>query len=473
MTRVLFVQDVLYESFGPLVLSAVLKRRGHDCDLKVLAADRRSGVLEAIDSFRPQVLAFSISSFGYRWAVDLAREVKERSDVLTVVGGPHPTYFPEVVREAGIDLGCRGEGELALADLADAVDAGRDPREIPNLTYVGEAGEVVQNPLRPLIEDLDQLPFADRSLLFRHPALGKLSYKRFMVGRGCPYGCTYCFNRAAQKMYRGLGRYVRHRSPDNVIAEIEEVRRRWGLATVGFIDDTFTTDKRWLLAFLDRYRAEIGVPFTCLTRVNEVDEEVAGALAAAGCHYVSFGLEVGNERIRTEVLKRRMSDAEIRAKAALLHRAGIPFLTFNMFGVPGETAEDGLRTVRLNADIGTDLVGTSVFTPLHGTDIYDTSLREGLLEPSGTRREEDRITRASPLRQTADLRFLVRLQKIAFLGVHFPSLIPLLAILGRLPLGGIYGVLYRISLFLRYKVRFRLSTFEVVRLGLGSRGRFG
>ena len=473
MAKVLFFQDVLYEAFGPQVVSAVLKEQGHTCDLSVISMDGQRGVLANVRATKPDIVAFSISSFGYQWAVEAAKEIKSEIDTVTVFGGPHPTYFPDFATTEGIDYACRGEGEGAMVDLANAVDAGKSADEIPNLMRRGPDGKLIANPLRPLIGDLDSLPFPDREIYFKYGPLRRLGYKRFLVGRGCPYGCSYCFNKAAQEMYKGLGKYVRHRSPADVVEEIRQVRDRYDLKTVGFSDDTFTTNKKWLLEFLDLYRREISVPFTCLTRINELDEEIAQGLADAGCHYVSFGLEVGNEEIRKSILNRRMSDDEIRSKSKMLRDVGVPFLTYNMFGVPGEKAEDGLKTIQLNADIGASQMGASVFSPLLGTAIFDYCKREGFLDDDFDVEDFDRVTATSPLVNIDDLPYLTNLQKIGFIGVSFPSLIPLVARVARWNLGPLYDLAFKVSLFLRYKLRFRLSTWEVIRLGMGSRGRFG
>ncbi len=473
MARVLFVQDFLYESFGPQLLAAAAAGNGHECDLIILACEGRRALARTLRRLRPDVVAFSISSFGYDWSLEAARAAKEETGALRVFGGPHPTFAPEFARRPEVDVACRGEGEGAFLELLDALDRGADIAAIPNLTVKGPDGATRVNPVRPLVGDLDTIPFPDRRLHFKYAALRELPYKRFLVGRGCPYGCTYCFNKAAREMYRKLGRYVRHRSPANVVAEILDVHRRWGIGTVGFVDDTFTTDKRWVLEFLDLYRREVAIPFTCLVRANELDEEVAEALGAAGCRYASFGVEVGNERIRNTILGRRMSDEQIRTAASLLHQNNVKFLTYNMFGVPGETLEDGVRTVRLNAEIGTDLVGSSVFQPLIGTESFEYCRREGFLDEEYTVEDFDRITTTSPLRNMPDLRRLERLHKIAFLGVHFPRAIPLVARLARLPLGPLYTVLFKLSLVLRFKVRFNLSLGDVIRLGLRSGGRFG
>jgi anaerobic magnesium-protoporphyrin IX monomethyl ester cyclase len=472
MARVLFVQDALYESFGPQFLSAEARKEGHDCDLMILACEPRHELTRRLRRFRPQVVAFSISSFGYSWALDAARLARQEIGALTVFGGPHPTFSKDFARRPEVDLACRGEGEGAFLDVLRCVDRGEDPRAAANMVSRNGNGELRINALRPLVTDLDTIPFPDRSLHFKYKALRQLPYKRFIAGRGCPYQCTYCFNMAQRDMYSKLGRYVRHRSPENVIEEILDVRRTYGIGVVGFVDDTFTTDSRWLLRFLEIYRREVKLPFTCLVRANEMQEEVAEALGASGCRYASFGVESGSEKIRNTVLGRRMSDDQIRNAAALLHKHKVKFLTYNMFGAPGETAADGLQTVQLNAEIGTDLVGASVFQPLIGTESYEYCVREGYLDRDYEVGDFDRITVSSPLRNMPDLAYLERLQKIGFIGVHFPKLIPLVSRMARLPLNPLYTLLYQFSMFLRFKVRFGLGMRDVVRIVLRSRGRF-
>ncbi len=474
MARVLFVQDALYESFGPQYVSAVARAAGHDIEMFVLAAEGDRNLVPTLRRMRPDIVALSITSFGFRWALEAAKQAKESIGALTVFGGAHPTFAPEFLRNHPyIDLACRGEGEGAFLDLCNAVDAGDDVVGIPNLISRDGNGILRRNELRPLVSNLDTIPFADRSLHFKYATLRHLPYKRFMAGRGCPYKCTYCFNLAQKEMYDGLGRYVRYRSPENLVEEILQVRSRYGIGTVGFIDDTFTTNRRWVLEFLDLYRREVKLPFTCLVRANELREEVAESLGRSGCRYVSFGIEVGNETLRNTILGRQMSDDQIRDAAALMHKHKVKFLTYNMFGAPGETLEDGLQTVRLNAEIGTDLVGASVFQPLIGTESFDYCQREGYLDPDFEVEDFDSITVGSPLKKMPDLRYLVRLQKIAFLGVRWPRLIPWLGRIVRMPLDPLFSIAYKISMVLRFKLRFGLSMLDVIKLGARARGRFG
>ena len=182
---------------------------------------------------------------------------------------------------------------------------------------------------------------------------------------------------------------------------------------------------------------------------------------------------MGNEQIRNNILARHMTDEQIRTAAQLMHKHGVKFLTYNMFGAPGETLNDGLQTIRLNAEIGTDLVGASVFQPLIGTESFDYCQREGYLDPDFKVEDFDSITVDSPLKKMPDLKYLVRLQKIAFLGIYWPKLIPFLGRIVKVPLDPLFSLAYKTSMVMRFKLRFGLSMMDVVKLGVRARGRFG
>ncbi len=472
MARVLFLQDTLYEAFGPEMLSAVLKADGHDCELLVVGEEGRGEVMAAARRFAPDVAAFSVPSFGVRWAVALAGEVRRELGVVTVFGGPHCSCFPDFAGSDVVDLACVGEGEGAIVDIARAVDAGEDPRRVDNLLFTDGDGCVHRNPVRPLIADLDSLPFQDRELYYRYRPLRRLSYKLFMAGRGCPYDCSYCFNSTLRNTYRGLGPWVRRRSPGKVVEEILQVRSRHGLRTLGFVDDTFTTDRRWLVEFCDLFRREVGLPFNCIARINEVDEEVAEALGRAGCHFVSFAVETGSEELRREVLDRRIGDEQIRRGAALLRRQGIKLLTCNMFGLPGETVEDGIATLRLNAEIGATVVGTSVLQPMPGTRIREACVRQGLLADDYDPDAAAGFAASSPLTRHPHQRELGNLQQLALVGVRLPWTIPLLRRLAKLPPNPLYRLVYLASMFLRFKLRCRVTLREAASIGMRSLRRY-
>ena len=183
-------------------------------------------------------------------------------------------------------------------------------------------------------------------------------------------------------MYAGLGRYVRFRSPANVIDEIISVAKRYTIKTVFFNDDIFILDRKWLEQFLPLYRDTAGLPFCAQARADTLNEDIIKLLKEAGCRTVSFAIESGNEEIRKGILGKKITDDEIIKVAALLKKHGIRFATYNMVGIPGETVEDALKTVDINIKIGTDYPRCSFLTPYPGTRIAEYASKMGYLETS-------------------------------------------------------------------------------------------
>jgi len=289
-----------------------------------------------------------------------------------------------VVAEDCFDAVCVGEGEQALAELVERVEAGRDYADLAGW-WLKRRGEVIRNPLRPLVADLDTLPFADRDI-FQYDEILRANdgWVDMMSGRGCPYDCSYCCNPGLKARYRGLGKYVRWRSPANVLAEIAALRARYPLRTINFQDDTFTLDRRWTLEFCAAYRQACGLPFWINTRVERLDEEIVEALAAAGCRGVRVGVESGNEYLRQEILKKRMSNAEILAAVRRVQRQGMQVYTCNMIGIPGETPAMIDETIALNRELQPTELQFSVFYPYPMTELHEVCEREGYIEPGAT-----------------------------------------------------------------------------------------
>jgi len=259
--RILFVaQELSYEPQGLMSMSAVLKRAGHDVALTV--ADLEDPVQYAV-GYRPDVLGYSVMTGSQRGYFELNRRVRAALDplytaqgrrpVFAAFGGPHATFFPEMIGEPGVDGVCIGEGEAAIVDLADALQAQKTgfsekPVFSPDIKnwWFKRNGEIVKNPPRPLIRDLGSLPQPDRALIYdKHPILARSGIKRFISSRGCPYDCSYCFNSAYYEIYRGERRG--HQRPvDDVIAEVNAVASRWPLHQVVFVDDLFILRNDWL-----------------------------------------------------------------------------------------------------------------------------------------------------------------------------------------------------------------------------------
>jgi radical SAM superfamily enzyme YgiQ (UPF0313 family) len=429
-----------------MTLAAVAKAKGHDV---ALAIGSDSRILQRANEFKPDVVGFSVLTGYQKGYLQLGQALKRdlTPKPLILFGGPHATFFPQVVLETGVDIVCRGEGEGALLDILDAVDSGKDPVGIDN-TAINQRGELKAFPMRLLV-DLDKIPFPDRTIYKDYPIIHDSDMVTFIASRGCPFNCSFCFNRDMVNMVKDLGSWVRFRSVENLIEEIEMAQRTKKIRYIDFHDDTFILKRKWLFEFLDAYASKFSTPFTCNVRADLVNLDIAKALKAAGCSRVSFGLESGDEKLRNLLLKKSLKDNQIREAAAILHQVNIPFFTYNMMGLPGERLEDAFKTLELNVEIGAQCAWTSVFQPFPGTELADYCLEKGFLDkPICT--DEPVDTHTTSLLNQPDIAEIVRLQKFAYVGVKFPSTLPLIRKLINYNLPTIYYYVHRISYLILY-----------------------
>ena len=376
MAKILMVQVQPAPYAGTAYLNGAALSAGHQFVLR-LGSDV-AGILASISSERPDILGFSCMTGLHTEILAIAREVKKRSSIPIILGGPHPTLFPEVINEPCIDMICRGEGEFALIDLLDAIGNGTPYKDIPNL-WVKHEGEVVKNGLRPFVEPLDNVPLIDWSC-YKDTVVQKSPPIAFLI-RGCPYGCSYCFNESVRGMYKGLGKYVRWFSVERSILEIGQALKIFSPSPVLFTSDTFGIDTVWMDELFRRYTETTDLPFVLLLRPELVKDEVIRIIKKYKCHSVAIGVESGSERVRKEVMNRNYSNRLLLDIAAKLHAAGIRFRTYNMIGLPTETEEELWETIDLNIKMGTDYPRAAIFTPFPGTKMTDIAMEKGYIDP--------------------------------------------------------------------------------------------
>ncbi len=368
-------------SAGIGYISSVLKEAGHKTGLLYLESLDKKALTRRIKSFRPGLIAVSSTTDQFPLARGVIGFASENFNIPIILGGVHATVSPEeAVRTKGLLGICIGEGEYAVLELVNALENRRGFLKTRNFWF-NHRGRIYRNGVRPLVEDLDSLPFPDRSIFGYQEIIDK-NYEdgaEFMVGRGCPFRCTFCINPVMQDIYRNGGRYVRYRSVGNLLKEIGEVTGRYTVKRITFQDDIFCLNREWLREFCEKYPERFSIPFRCNLRADSVNEDVLGMLKRAGCREAWIGVECGNEAFRNRVLEKNVSTEKIENAFRLMKRSGIKSKAFNMIGLPGETRENIEETIRLNKKIDPDIKNATIFRPYPGTALYDLCARRGWL----------------------------------------------------------------------------------------------
>lgn len=448
------------DPMGIMCLVAAVKHRGHEADMFLTNLEPR--LFEAIADYQPDVIGFSVTSGAEDYYLELIRRIRAHyPHFISLMGGPHPTFFPEVLENDEVDIICRGEGDDALPDLLDRLRDQQDYSDIMNLWVKNKDG-IVRNPMRPLIQDLDRLPYPDRDSFLKYKAYAHSSVKHFLASRGCPYDCAYCFNHKLKRLYleeANERKYCRLRSPENVVREIEQVKEGYRLNIVYFHDDLFIMNRKWLAEFSELYAARVGLPMICYVRANLVNEEVVQCLKKANCITIAMGIESGNEELRKNVLRRSMTNETIVRAADLFNQYGISIMTQNMVGLPGETVDNAYETIELNTRVKPAYGWVSIFQPYPRTELYHYCIEKGYLQD--THKQHISYQVESPINRGMTKREFENLHKLFAFCIEFPSFIPLSRKLIRWPKNILFNITYRAFKGYTHIRRLKMSSGEL------------
>jgi anaerobic magnesium-protoporphyrin IX monomethyl ester cyclase len=433
--RVLFIQNNgIQESIGVANLSGILKANGHETDL--LLVSHTPDLIDRIRAYEPGLIAFSALTGVHHSLEKLAVVIKRHVSIPIIVGGPHPTYSPEMILSPGIDVICRGEGELAMLELADTMQRDGDITSIRNLHVKTRNGTIHCNEIRPAVP-LDELPFPDRELYYKYRFVRDMPMKRFISSMGCPYPCTFCHEPVIRSMYRADAKseYLRRKSVTRTVAEIKYIADRYPLNHVHFSDDLFfiRNSYKWLEEFAEVYPREVGIPFNCNLRYDSVNQHAADLLEKANCYGAAVGLESGNQEIREVVIRKRSKNEHIVEGARLLREKGIKVLTTNMIGLPGETLDNALETVELNMVLKSDYVRANPFLLFPGLPLVEYSRQKGFVDKDFDIDKQIAVSQEITLRTPYSREFR-NIASLFWLMVKFPpSWLPFFKRLVKLP----------------------------------------
>ncbi|NOZ86513.1 MAG: B12-binding domain-containing radical SAM protein [Deltaproteobacteria bacterium] len=445
MARVVFVQDIHYEQIGIMSLSAYLRQAGHKTSL-VIGTGKR--VAKAVIKEKPDLVALSVMSYQRAWAKNLVQELKRlglRAPILG--GGIHLTQNPDDYALLGLDSICRGEGEEALLEAVQVIGNGHGLESVANFSGPG-----FSNAPRPLMQNLDDLPFLDRSIYERYLFFRVTRVRQVMASRGCPFSCPYCHNVHVRRLYPKGTRWVRMYSPGRVVEELEAVKKDYSPAIFRFQDDLFGMDVHWLHEFLELYRRRaVGVSFQVQTRADTLDEAMVKELADAGCVTVTVGLETGDEGLRNKVLGKGVADETYLKLAQACKRYGLGFTTNNMFGLPGEGVDQAIKTVSFNARLKTARMDNDIFKPYRGLDLTKKAILDGLLKEGDLDRlDESAFKMRRSILRHPEIHRVENVHKLSILGARVPALIPLLRHLSRVPPNPVFDGLFLLTAFTEY-----------------------
>lgn len=304
-------------------------------------------------------------------------------DTVTVVGGPHPSGDPEgSMKHLKTDYAFRGEGEIGLVQLLNTLTGkeSREYRDISNLIWKDQ-GAVTCNPLEP-IEDLDRVGIPAWDMInpndYPYAPIGAFS-KQFPLTsisttRGCPYRCTFCANNTI------MGRKVRARSTETVLAEMDLLYSKYGVREFQIIDDNFTSKKSLTLGVCEGIIERgwgTSLSFPNGVRLSTLDEDILHLLEKAGCYSLGLGIESGSPRTLKNMRKAQSVD-EIRQQVNLIHRVTkIRTTGFFIIGYPTEEKEDILQTIRLAKELPINRAQFTICLPVPGSEMTEQLIKEG------------------------------------------------------------------------------------------------
>jgi radical SAM superfamily enzyme YgiQ (UPF0313 family) len=369
---------VAYPPLGLCYLASALKAGGHEA--VVLDAEAEGlgleGVLERIASWKADMIGIQVVSPLWDAAFEIARQLRARSTIPILIGGPHVSITAEEALEQNpyADFGAIGEGEDTIVELANCLAQGGDVSKVDGLVYRKD-GAIHRTGPRSSRTDLDSLPVPDRSdllmdrYLFSVPGQGNQKFTTVVSSRGCPFECTFCTEPAM------FGRRTRFRKPEEVVDEIEQSQKKYGISHFIFVDDTLTVEKKRIRAMCaEIHRRGLKITLEGWTHANTVDEDLLRTMRDAGLVRLSFGVESGNPGI-LKSLKKGTDHKRIRAAYRAAKAAGIETRGSVILGLPGDTRATVEETIQFVTGIDDlDHCYFNIARPYPGTEMRADAL---------------------------------------------------------------------------------------------------
>jgi len=399
-----YIAAVLEKNYDVQILDAVVE--GYETEIALDSSRVRYGLTHAqiqdrIAAFRPDVVGVSsLFSAGFKDAAHICSLAKDLDrDIVTVVGGPHPSAMPkEVLQDSRIDFVVIGEGEYTFEELLQAISK-EDFSGLDGVAFK-ENGQIRVLPKTKFIENLDQLPFPARHLLpmERYFHIGeaflvtkKKPFTPMNTSRGCVARCSFC------PVHATWGGRWRARSAANVLAEIEHLVDKYAVKEIHFDDDNITLNgpraKEIFKGIIDR---NLDIVWTVPPGLAlwAIDDELLRLMKESGCYKLFVAIESGDQRILNEVIRKPLNLRKVKPLVHKMRKLGIEVESYFVAGMPGETRESLKRTFRFARDIDADVTHYFFANPIPGSELWDICEKEGYFK-EGFSYENIRVERCN------------------------------------------------------------------------------
>jgi len=362
-------------------VAAVLERGGFDVrivDANVLRMSKRTAIRE-IERLSPRMIVIDTSLSTLDNDAFFAKDLSHNGTSLALMGY-EGSQHPEVLKRFPyVDYMIRGEPEYTALELAQAIRSNAGVESVRGIAFRSPEGNIVISPRRPLIDDLDRLPFPARHLLPQDRYRASVTmvdatpFTTMISSRGCTFACTFCTSPVF------FERRWRARSPVNVVDEIEYVVDEFGTKGIYFRDDEFTLNHRRAIEICNEMlKRKIDVHWTCASRADLLTRSLAQKLRASGCTIFHIGVESGNQEILNAVNKKLALD-KARYAFKLCKEVGIKTVGFFIIGLPRESWRTVRKTIEFAKQVDADFAQFTIATPYPGTEFYNYVLENDLL----------------------------------------------------------------------------------------------
>ena len=406
---------VVAPSLGIGYMAAVLEKNNIDVDVLDSSALglNYDEIGEEILKRKPDIVSISALTPTIGVALDSADKIKQvKPDTVVVLGGYHPTFeYESVLKEESVDVVVRGEGEYTVLELVQAIDEGRDLKEVKGLAFHDkDDGSLILTPDREIIEDLDELPFPAFHLfpMEKYRILNiTTNVATIITTRGCPMQCSFCSSAALH------GNHLRRRSYTNVVDEIEIRLTEQNIDTIAFMDDTFTLNKKFVRDFCKEIkRRNLKFWWGCTSRVDTLDEELLQLMKDSGCITIFMGVESADQQMLDKMNKSITLEKTEKA-FKLARKIGIRTIASCVIGMPEDTRENIKKTIKFVDNLKPNYALYSLATPYPGTRFYKETFEKNLINI----KDWSKFTLLDPVLKTIDCssKELRKIQKKAFL----------------------------------------------------------